>query len=105
MCVLIGLIPETTCKETSQLNKTMESAPKEYVVRNALCYAYDALRSNERYIGESTTSRYENYFQQLAEKLAAPGKKCDVSISNSEVESFYLGRVSLGEFRLNTQKR
>ena len=83
----------------------MESPPREYVVRNALSYAYDALRSKERFIGETTTSHYENYFQQLAERLGPPGKKWDVSISNSEVESFYLGRVTLGEFRLNTQKR
>ena len=80
------------------------SGQKEYVVRNCLTYAYVALRSKERLMGNSTTSFYENYFQQLADALS-PGKKLDVSVSNSEVESFYLGRVSLGEFRLHNQKR
>lgn len=73
-------------------------------MRNCLTYVYDALRSKEQLMGESTTSYYENYFHQLADSLG-PGKKCDVTISNSEVESFYLGQVSLGEFRLNTQRR
>ena len=83
----------------------MEPATKEYVVRNSLAYAYDALRSKERLIGESTNSYYENYFQQSLERLGPPGKKWDLTIPNSEVESFYLGRITLGEFRLNTQER
>ena len=83
----------------------MESSAKEYVVRNGLAYAYDALRSKERLIGDTTTSYYENYFQQLLEKLGPPGRKWESSIGNSEVESFYLGRVSLGEFRLHTKNR
>jgi hypothetical protein len=83
----------------------MESPPKEYVVRNSLSYVYDALRSKPRLMGDTTLSFYENYFQLLLEKLGPPGKKWELSIPNSEVESFYLGRVSVGEFRLNTQKR
>ena len=83
----------------------MESTTKEYVVRNSLSYAYDALRSKERLMGESTTSFYEHFFHQLADSLALPGKRCEVSIGNSEVESFYLGKISLGEFRMNAQKR
>lgn len=83
----------------------MESNVKEYIVRNALAYAYDALRSKERLIGESTVSYYEEYFQQLLEKLGPPGKKWEMNVNNSEVESFYLGRVSLGEFRLHTKNR
>lgn len=83
----------------------MESTTKEFVVRNSLSYAYDTLRSKERLMGESTASYYENFFQQLADSLALPGKRCEVSIANSEVESFYLGKISLGEFRLNAQKR
>lgn len=83
----------------------MESTTKEYVVRNSLSFAYDALRSKERLIGDSTNSYYENYFKQLLEKLGPPGKRWDVGVNNSEVEAFYLGRVSPGEFRLKTQER
>lgn len=83
----------------------MESATREYVVKNSLSYAYDALRSKERLMGETTASFYEHFFHQLADSLALPGKRCEVSIANSEVESFYLGKISVGEFRLNAQKR
>ena len=92
--------------EEKQLRSlAMESPPKEYVVRNCLAFAYDALRSKERLMGETTTSYYEDYFQRLLEELGPPGKKWELGIPNSEVESFYLGGVSLGEFRLNTTKR
>ena len=83
----------------------MESSAKEYVVRNCLTFAYDALRSKERFVGETTTSPYENYFKELGDALTAGQKKLDTNVSNSEVESFYQGRVSLGEFRLQCQKR
>lgn len=56
-------------------------------------------------MGETTTSPYENYFKELADALAGVQKKLDTNVSNSEVESFYQGRVSLGEFRLHCQKR
>ncbi|CAI8052370.1 Differentially expressed in FDCP 6 homolog [Geodia barretti] len=83
----------------------METSTKEYIVRNCLTYAYGALRSKDRLMGESTVSHYENYFQQLLEELGPPGKKWETAVPNSEVESFYLGNTSLGEFRLHTQKR
>lgn len=83
----------------------METVTKDYVVRNCLSFAYEALRSRTRLMGETTQSYYENYFQILLEKLGPPGKKWDLNIPNSEVESFYLGNVSVGEFRLQTHKR
>lgn len=85
----------------------MESSAKEYVFRNCLTHAYDALRSKERFVGETTTSPYETFFKELGDALAGAGgsKKLDTNVSNSEVESFYQGRVSPGEFRLHCQKR
>ena len=83
----------------------METTAKEHVVRNCLTYAYDALRSKDRLMGETTESYYENYFHQLLESLGPPGKRWETTVPNSEVESFYLGNTSLGEFRLHTQKR
>ena len=83
----------------------MEAPAKEYIVRNCLGYAYDALRSKERLIGDTTESYYESYFQRLLESLGPPGKKWELIIPNSEVESFYLGGVSPGEFRLQAQRR
>ena len=88
-----------------KLQATMEVPTKDYVVRNCLTYAYDALRSRERLMGDSTESYYEKYFVQLSEALGPPGKRWELAVPNSEVESFYLGNMSVGEFRLQTQKR
>ncbi len=67
-----------------------------YAIRNALGFAYGALRDRERYVEGSHRSHYEEFYTKVAESAgAAAGLK---PIPNGEVEAFYLGRVSEDSF-------
>lgn len=70
------------------------SAP--HTVRNALVFAYRALRDHDRYVEDTHRSRYEDFISRLSESVgAAAGQR---PIPNGEVEAFYLGNVSEESF-------
>ncbi len=71
------------------------SAP--HTVRNALGFAYSALRDHERYIEGSHKSHYELFVTKVSESVGGAAA-VHRPISNSEVESFYLGNVSEESF-------
>ena len=68
----------------------------EQCIRNALGYAYSALRLRDRFFSPTDTkSAYEDYCTRLSNLLNAAG--C-MDIRNAEVEAFYTNKVSEEEF-------
>ena len=82
----------------------MAEPPENYMVRNGLLFAFRALRQTDRLVNDSLRSPYENFVRDLADTLS-PVKKLDISIPNSEVESFYNKRMSETEFMINVQTK
>jgi hypothetical protein len=82
----------------------MADLPSSYVVRNCLLFAYRGLRNTERLVNDSLLSPYEVLLQNIANALS-PNKKLELSIPNSEVESFYNRRLSETDFMANVQSR
>lgn len=73
-------------------------------VQNCLSYAYAALRTSDRFLEGSHRSPYEEFFAKLSEAMS-PQKKLDFSVTNNEVESFYLGKVSEANFLSTVRSR
>ena len=68
----------------------------EHCIRNALGYAYSALRLRDRFFSPNDTkSAYEDYCTRLSNLFNVPGS---VDVRNAEVEAFYTGKVSEEEF-------
>ena len=82
----------------------MAELSSNYIVRNCLLFAFKALRNTKRHIEDSLRSPYEDIFADLAKTLS-PAKKLDYSIPNSEVEAFYLKRMTEKEFISNIEIR
>ena len=72
-------------------------APSSYTVRNSLVYAYRALKSKPRLVKDNSLSPYEDLYNKLAHSLS-PQKKLEYSIPGSEVDAFYVGRLSEQKF-------
>ena len=73
------------------------STQQDHIIPNTLKSAYRALRSTSRFLEGSHKSPYEEFYAKLSETLS-PQKRLDVTTSNAEVEAFYLGRQSEGDF-------
>ena len=73
-------------------NVTMSDTQSNHVVRNCLMFAYRALRMLERFIKGTHFSPYKDFFEKVLQR------KLESEVPNSEVEAFYLGRQSEGEF-------
>ena len=82
----------------------MGEQPSSYVVRNALLFAFRALRHTERLQKDSLCSPYEDFYTELANALS-PVKKIECNIPNSEVEKFYNKRMSENDFVMSVQSK
>eukprot|EP00731_Ephydatia_muelleri_P022128 Em0014g719a len=68
----------------------------ERCIRNALGYAYSALRLRDRFLSPNDIkSAYEDYCGRLSNLLNASGA---LDIRNAEVEAFYTGKVNEEDF-------
>lgn len=81
-----------------------QPAMSNYGVKNCLIYAFNSLRNMDRLVGDSHQSPYELFHENLAKSLGR-GKKIEYSISNSEVEAFYLKRSSEVDFIASVQSK
>lgn len=75
-----------------------------YILHNALTFAFRALRQSERHVKDSIISPYQEFFDGLAVALS-PEKKLDYLIPNSEVEAFYIKRTTEKEFITHVHSR
>lgn len=89
---------------TKRLSLLMAEPPSNYMDRNALTFAFRALRHTERLVNDSLSSPYQEFFGNVAEALS-PTKKLDLNIPNSEVEKFYNRRMSETDFIVSMQTR
>lgn len=68
----------------------------ERCIRNALGYAYSALRLRDRFLSPNDIkSAYEDYCSRLSNLLNASGA---LDIRNAEVEAFYTGKINEDDF-------
>ncbi len=75
-----------------------------YGVKNCLLYAFNTLRGMDRLVADSLQSPYELFHETLAKSMCR-GRKIEYSISNSEVEAFYLKRSSENDFIASVQSK
>lgn len=82
-----------------QLQRRLDAMPQDYIIRNVLKFAYRSLRAKDRFVEGSHRSPYEDFYRKLADSVNAHAqKKIDASVTNSEVEAFYMGRTNEDEF-------
>ena len=82
-----------------QHKRRLDAMPQDYIIHNVLKFAYRSLRAKDRFVGGSHRSPYEDFYRKLADSVSAHAqKKIDASITNSEVEGFYLSRTNEDEF-------
>ena len=70
-----------------------------HVTRNCLAIAYAALRPLGRFVEGSHVSPYKQFFEKVRDR------KLEGEVPNSEVESYYLNKMSEAEFVGVAEKR
>ncbi len=70
----------------------MTESHEKYVVTNCLKIAYDSLRVLGRFVQGSHLSPYKEFFEKLLDR------KLDGEVPNSEVEAYYLNRLTESDF-------
>ncbi len=78
----------------------MTKSREKYVVHNCLKTTYHSLRTLGRFVKDSHLSPYKDFFEKLLKRKLDSG-----DLSNAEVESYYLNRLSETDFISSAESR